>query len=47
MHSVFLNNWKVLAVMVFLKAMPPVLHCWYMFLPGSNVIILMYLPVHY
>ncbi len=31
----------------FLKVMPPVLHCWYMFLPGSNVIILMCLPVRY
>ena len=47
MHNVFLNNWKDLAVMVFLKVMPPVLHCWYMFLPGSNVIIRMFLHVLY
>ena len=41
MHNVFLNNWKDLAVMDFLKVMLQVLLCWYMFLPGSNVIILM------
>ena len=44
MHNVFSNNWKDLAVMVFPKVMPPVLHCWYMCLAGSNVITRMYLP---
>jgi len=43
----FLNNLKDLEVMDFLKAMQPVLHCWCMLLPGSNVITLMYLPVPY
>ena len=45
MRNGFSNNWKALAVMVFLKVMQQVLHCWCMFLPGLNVIILMYLAV--
>ena len=43
MHNGYLNNWKDLEVMVSRKVMQPVLHCWCMFLPGSNVIIPMYL----
>ncbi len=33
------TTWKVLAAMVFPKAMRQVLHYWYMFRAGSNVII--------
>jgi error-prone DNA polymerase len=47
MPNVCLSNWKVLAVTVFPKVMPPVLHYWCMFLRGSNVITPLYLPAPY
>ena len=46
MHNVCSGSWKDLEVMDFRKVMQQVLRCWYMFPPGSNVIIPMFLPVH-